>query len=407
MKFLKKFATRAEYEAYMASNESFPFVGYIKEEKAVEYTGAPAVTTIVIDQNLTDPALMISGDVNGDVIKSIRQQSHRYLGKYTSEGTMTLCQLDDSDSNFYADGTASVLTGAQGDVFMKMPKFYFKAEEIDEDRWAISFSETRISAEWNEWNGNALIGVYQASEAGTKLYSRSGLANVVSITQPDAKSYARARGNGFQLVDWQMHCVMALLFFAEYGHTDAQAKVGAGTSSYKNSGQTDSNGMADTKGASPIIGLNDNGANGNSQSINFWGLENWWGNNFEWVDNVIVNYKSWEVTEQDGSERTAGSSAGSSATIGKMAFGTKCDLIPIGLASEGTGFCDFYGYNNSSSRIVTRSFYGNASDGGLTTVQINSGLTSKGSNITSRLAFRGNCVIEPSSEAFKALTAIA
>lgn len=37
MKYLKKFATRAEYEAYMVSNESFPFVGYIKDEEKVEY----------------------------------------------------------------------------------------------------------------------------------------------------------------------------------------------------------------------------------------------------------------------------------------------------------------------------------------------------------------------------------
>lgn len=38
MKFLKKFATRAEYEAYMADNmENYPHVGYIADEGAVEY----------------------------------------------------------------------------------------------------------------------------------------------------------------------------------------------------------------------------------------------------------------------------------------------------------------------------------------------------------------------------------
>ena len=37
MKYLKKFATRAEYEAYMATNEDYPFVGYIADEKKVEY----------------------------------------------------------------------------------------------------------------------------------------------------------------------------------------------------------------------------------------------------------------------------------------------------------------------------------------------------------------------------------
>lgn len=38
MKFLKKFATRAEYEAYMATNVNYPFVGYIKDEGKVEYS---------------------------------------------------------------------------------------------------------------------------------------------------------------------------------------------------------------------------------------------------------------------------------------------------------------------------------------------------------------------------------
>ena len=38
MKFLKKFATRAEYDAFMvANNDNSPFVGYIADEKKVEY----------------------------------------------------------------------------------------------------------------------------------------------------------------------------------------------------------------------------------------------------------------------------------------------------------------------------------------------------------------------------------
>ena len=37
MKYLKKFATRAEYEAYVAATDNFPLVAYIKDEKKVEY----------------------------------------------------------------------------------------------------------------------------------------------------------------------------------------------------------------------------------------------------------------------------------------------------------------------------------------------------------------------------------
>lgn len=43
MKFLKKFATRAEYDAFMGTNpNNYPFVGYIKDEKKVKYySGEP------------------------------------------------------------------------------------------------------------------------------------------------------------------------------------------------------------------------------------------------------------------------------------------------------------------------------------------------------------------------------
>lgn len=37
MRYLKKFATRAEYDAFMDTNADFPFVGYVADEKKVEY----------------------------------------------------------------------------------------------------------------------------------------------------------------------------------------------------------------------------------------------------------------------------------------------------------------------------------------------------------------------------------
>jgi len=117
---------------------------------------------ITLNQTITDPATMISGDVNGEHIQLIRNNSHRYLGKYTADGTMTVCQLDDTDSNLYADGSAATLTGTEGDVFMKLPKFYYKAKEKQTDVWSIGFyyGESAPSSAWKEWDGNDLIGVY-------------------------------------------------------------------------------------------------------------------------------------------------------------------------------------------------------------------------------------------------------
>jgi hypothetical protein len=372
---------------------------------------------VIINQTIIDPATMISGAVNSSVIQQIRAGSHRYLGKYTADGQMTLCQLSDTDGTKYADGTDAVLTGAEGDVFMKMPDFWYRGLEIGTDVWGLLFRYGSASpgAGWTKWDTNALIGVYEAYSEGEKLYSRSGVTSSGQyISQTKFNEYARNRGNGFRIVDWQMHCVMAILFYAQYGHTNCQDKIGKGTGSYtKQCGQTNANGMNDTKGTSPVSGLNDAGADGNAQSINFWGLENWWGNKYEYIDNVVVDAYEWKITEPDGTVRIPGKAFISQGSISqgyvtKMMFGDCCDLIPTAASgSETTGFCDIYSGSSSTSRVVLRSGYGDDQLGGVSYVSaIEGGYSNTYKYNGSRLAFRGQCVEAESVASFKSLTAI-
>jgi hypothetical protein len=201
---------------------------------------------------------------------------------------------------------------------------------------------------------------------------------------------------------------MAILFYAQYGHTNSQDKIGKGTDSFsKKCGETNANGMNDTKGTSPVIGMNDAGANGNSQSINFWGLENWWGNKGEWIDNVVVNSYNWEITEPDGTVRKPGKAGSLNIYITKMMFGDCCDLIPMAEnGSETTGFCDFYYASSSSARVVMRSYASAHADGGVAFLYASLGFESSNWNYSSRLAFRGQCVEAESVATFKSLTVI-
>lgn len=357
-------------------------------------------TWIKINQNITDPATMISGNVNGEHIRLIRNNSHRYLGKYTAEGKMTICQLDDDESTHYKDGSTAILTGAEGDSFMKPPRFWYIARETSTDNWMIGFyyGKDAPGSDWNEWNGNVLIGVYEAYSTGSKVYSRSGVTSSGSISQTNFKDYARSRGKGFQLVDWQMHCVMALLYYAQYGHTNCQEKIGSGTDSYtKSCGQTDNLGMEDTVA----------GVNGDTQSINFWGLENWWGNKYEWIDNVVVDTLVWKVTETDGTVRVAGTGYSSDGYISKMLFGDKCDLIPTRSSGSSTsGFCDYYSKTSAMARVVLRSCGYSNTVGGVACVSLDYDATSTSTSYGSRLAFRGQIEETESVAAFKALEAI-
>ena len=332
MKYLKKFNTAEEYAAFLESGEmARPNVSYVAESDEISYF--PLGSIITLNQNLTDPALIISGSINGSHIQKIRQNSHRYLGKYTEDGKMTICQLDDADSTRYADGSSAILTGEEGDVFMKLPAFSYRSTEVEPGVWNIEFIYGKaIDDSWQQWDGNDLIGVYEASIANNKAHSRSNVASTDQVTQSSFKAYAKAKGTGFSLVKWKHHSMMAFLFYAMYGNTNSQAIIGTGGSGTNETGATNSIGMTDTKNAA------------NGESINFWGLENWWGNKREWIDNVTLsNNGSWfNVIEDDGSARTITVTL-SSGFISKIKVGEHLDVSPLAVgASANTGICEHY-----------------------------------------------------------------
>ena len=189
-----------------------------------------------------------------------------------------------------------------------------------------------------------------------------------------------------------MHCIMGILYYAQYGHTNCQEKIGAGTdSSTKPCGQTNASGMNDTKGTSPVSGLNDSGADGNAQSINFWGLENWWGNKNECIDNVVVGTSGWKITEPDGTVRTLDFTwEPGEGWIKKLMFGDNCDLIPTKIGgSETMSFCDYRYGSSSTDKVAERANYGVNSKGGVACVIATRDSSIMVSVTGSRLAFRG------------------
>jgi hypothetical protein len=359
--------------------------------------------TIYIDFNKTSPSQIITGDVNGDVIKWIRKNSHRYLVKKTAEGKVTSCQLADGDSNVFAgDGSTAALDGTMGDVMVHVPRFFYRAQLLAADKWQIDFSPVKVSAAWQEYDGNQLLGAYEAYVDSSKVYSRSGVASTGNVSQANFKSYARARGAGYTITTWEQHCVMAILFYAVYGNTNSQGIIGSGTDSYeKETGQTDSLGMEDTHVET----------NGNTMSINFWGLENWWGNKYEFIDNVVVNPQSengvWRITDRDGNARDVQGATEETANWyypKSMRIGTHLDMIPNVLGgSSSSSLCDGFYYSPTTSRVVRRSGYYATAFGGCACVDAYHDASFAFDYYGARLSFAGEIHIEVDVDAFKAL----
>lgn len=404
MKYINKFQKTEELTQAIGGgglSQLEHYVAYDSEADKVYLKKQVTMNTILINQLESDPSLMISGDVNGEIIQWIRQNSHRVLAKKTGEGTVTYIELDDNNSNLYAaDGSEAKTDGTEGDVFVKLPTFYYRGNDdgpdgSSGDNVEIRFSKTPFE-DCIEWDTNILIGAYEAYYGDGKLQSRSGVQSNERTFQSNFKSYAAARGSGYQLVDWQMHCVLGCLFYAMYGNTNSQAICGEGTNSYtKTCGGTNSLGMNDTKADT----------NGNTMSINFWGLENWWGNKYEYMEGIesTGRYTVQIVSPDPSSGRSFtwynNNSFGKHYRFGKY-LDLSSDVNSYG-GSESTYYCDENFGPIDSTRVAGRSGSNASTGGGVScaTVSADSSNLRKGS----RLAFRGVASKAESVEAFKSL----
>lgn len=317
---------------------------------------APIITTININQNISDPYSMVTMVSDGGAIQKIRENSHRYVGNYDSTNKrMVIRQLDDNNGTLYKNGIPAPITQLGNDVFMKLPKFWYKAEEIiaegiGTDSWNISFAfYAAPNSTWKEWDGKEMIGVYKATINDERMYSYSTgeIATILQrMTDEAVKETAHNRGEGYSLVKWKHHCIMAFLYYAYYLNTDSVSTIGQGhvvDPHLSVIGDMNEMGMTDTR----------NGTKGTS--LNFWGLENWWGGNPELFENVssLSSENVITITEDDGETRDMTLFSNSYYNILKISIGEYLDVFPTEKAdSSAMGYCcDCASMNKSDTAV--------------------------------------------------------
>lgn len=342
-------------------------------------------------------------------IQAIRDASHLYMGKQTAAGKQLLCQLSDINGNQYTDGTTAMFDGTEGDHWMRIGVEVYIKRVIGTDSGDTVVYGIAVGGQpdstWKQIiSPSDLLAVHEAYIASSKLYSRSGVQSGASQTRDTFKTYARNRnasgtptGKGYSCVTWEWHCMMALLFYAWYGRTNCQAQCGTGANDYQR-----------TLGAKNSLGMTDTTAsNGNANDVKFWGIENWWGDKYEWVDNADVNNRVWTIKDLAGNTvRTGMTGASSNNWIQKMLLSENLDLIPTTVGgSDSSYYCDYY-YQNTGVRVVARSCYNAYTNGGVACVLAVNAASRANAYVGSRLAFRGEIEIAESVAAFKAASSV-
>lgn len=388
------YTTVAEAEAPM-TNDSYVTVD-IKGYKQVRYPSLPSALY---------GAIMLNAE--GKVVKRMKATSDSGI----REGCYCFTSIPD-------DAVTLVFTIANSAPFDYV--LLTKSDKVE-----------AIEPDWVE-HMECLVGVYEALLRDDFLYSISGVQSTASVTCPDFKVYARNRGKGYQLIDWEMHKDIANLFFAKYGERDSQGTCGPGThTNGRATGASDATGMQDTKptakdGDTPPAVKDGYYPNANAYVLKneddetrtaigspvCMGYENLYGNKAEWMEveynKTTVDY-IWRSMMPDGSERQIqGIKQQGDLYPKNVIHGRFMDIVTAQSGGSQTSYYyDNFYQSGSTARVVFRSFNYAGAGGGVSYAFSNFDSAYVYASIGSRLAFRGVIKVATSVSAFIAIQAVA
>lgn len=388
------YTTVAEAEAPM-TNDSYVTVD-IKGYKQVRYPSLPSALY---------GAIMLNAE--GKVVKRMKATSDSGI----REGCYCFTSIPD-------DAVTLVFTIANSAPFDYV--LLTKSDKVE-----------AIEPDWVE-HMECLVGVYEALLRDDFLYSISGVQSTASVTCPDFKVYARNRGKGYQLIDWEMHKDIANLFFAKYGERDSQGTCGPGThTNGRATGASDATGMQDTKptakdGDTPPAVKDGYYPNANAYVLKneddetrtaigspvCMGYENLYGNKAEWMEveynKTTVDY-IWRSMMPDGSERQIqGIKQQGDLYPKNVIHGRFMDIVTAQSGGSQTSYYyDNFYQSGSTARVVFRSNNFAYAHGGVSDAYSYYDSAVVNADIGSRLAFRGVIKVATSVSAFIAIQAVA
>lgn len=220
------------------------------------------------------------------------------------------------------DGSPAVTTGADGDVMIQVKKLYGKFTKSG-SRIKISIANYKEDSSWmcfTEIDGEELDVAYRGAfkagivgTASTVMRSVSGVAPLVSQTRATMRQYAKNRGDKYHQNNFYLLLLWQIMYLMMYKNKDSQTVLGQGRTASGNTAAA-ATGSTLTK---PFCWGDQGGVN----SVKFLGVEDFFGNVWEWVDGVCLINKVYKATRypskynDDGTGYEISANSGLSAAV--------------------------------------------------------------------------------------------
>ena len=366
----------------------------------------PSISAVSWDSSVDD-YFFVAGYPSGPT--NIHRNMRRCI---LSDAGAVVYYLDGLDSTKTISGGTAALDGSAGQVMVEIPKFWVKKTKIGNlNTWWVSdtplpgyqvhpaFIKNGVEVNYRYYGAydacylDATDGLYKSGLnlddltasldlAADKLGSVSGIFPIVGATRAECRSLAANRGTGWRQLDFYLCSAVQLLYLVEYGTFNSQLTLGNGNTAttYAASSSTQSDNGGSVAGKSNGLGNRSTDATSGASSasratayMSYRGIENWFGNEWNWVDGMNVgansiNYSIW-VNNNDTqfADNTAtnytniGTALSTNNTFVTNILDIATAFIPsAGGGSSTTGLCDNY-FVATDNRVA---LFGGTADNG-------------------------------------------
>lgn len=211
-----------------------------------------------------------------------------------------------------------------------------------------------------------------------------------NITIGQARNYAKANGNGWGIMDFNLYFAIQLLYAIEYGDYDSQTALGRG--------YVDGNSGKINTGSTLQYGNHSFGETTGKKQMSYRGIEDFWGNCSYWIDgfycnknrNILIGNKGFNDTGNGYLNKGLGALSNFIGFIKNIQTNKNCGFV----LSEAINSSDNHntklydsGYLFSDSLPMAGSFYYRGSNGGIFSFCCNYHANSSNGIIACSLAF--------------------
>lgn len=367
-----------------------------EENRLSGMTLAYKTMTIKIDQTDSNPETCCAyyDDAVGMVAGS--EAWDEFFGHYPClfKDGVEVGRLNPNNFEQFEDGfTADIWSGDAGDVMIAFPRLGVKISTDSNDVVTISMTDNPNDENFTYYahtRGTTskdvfYLGAYKGYNSSNKLRSISDKTPTGNVTIGNFRTYAQANGTGYDQSGFYQLVFRQCMYLLKYKNLDSQTAVGRGYVNGKSAIAT---------GYTNFTGMDWN--EGEEYQMKLFGLEDFWGNVYEFIDGIYSDASYNILTATDGFNDTGsgytnqGSSGFTSTTAGYM---TKVQgtsemgfVLKANGGSETTYYCDLAHVRPSRFACFGGSWNG-ASNAGAFHLSVNRSASDSNAAFGARLMF--------------------